>query len=161
DFFLLVRQILTTYNPESAHVSLADWKGGVHCRSCSSWVSDDDYSCCDHCDERFCSDCSWTCERCSSSICSGCSRSCSQCDERFCESCLTTPEETTLLICDQCLKAQKKDDSNDTNDVALFQQPASPPPTIEGPASAADSICVGQTPLPARSGRNGSRRVRR
>src|SRR5262249_40832646 len=29
DFFLLVRQILGTYNAESAYVSLADWKGGI------------------------------------------------------------------------------------------------------------------------------------
>jgi len=162
DFFLLVRQVLGTYNAESAHVALANWNGGLSCHGCGSWVSEDDYSCCDRCDDSVCSDCSWMCSSCSCSVCSECSSFCSKCDERYCMPCLATRDGKTLLLCETCLEAQQKDESDETNDNVSVQPAASPSPAAsEAPAPTTDSVCVGEAPVPARSGRNGSRRVRR
>jgi hypothetical protein len=160
DFFVLVRQILSTYNSESAHVQLSEWNGGISCYGCGCGVSEDDYSCCDRCDERFCSDCSWTCSGCSNSMCSGCSSLCSQCDERFCDSCLTTPEGTTLSLCDKCLQAQNKDPTHDETENGANQPAATPADQTAPAAAAADAVRVGQAAVSPRPGRNGSRRVR-
>ena len=64
DFFVIVANLLRTYNDDSPYVSLADWFG-VECTDCGMNVSDD---------ER------WTCERCGVSICGNCYVSCSRCD---------------------------------------------------------------------------------
>jgi len=116
DFFVLVRQILGTYNPDSAHVSLANWNGSCSCEGCDTALSEDDYSICERCDHRFCNDCTWGCDTCSSCVCSECSDSCAQCGNRFCLACLTTPEGTTQLLCKQCLEAQQKDPADETKD---------------------------------------------
>ncbi len=161
DFFVLIRQILGTYNPESAHVSLANWHGGVSCSGCGTSVSDDDYSSCERCDDRFCSDCTWSCNSCGDCICSNCSDSCAECDERFCNRCLTARAGTIVLLCKTCLEAQQKDQIDDPKDEAPVEPPASPtPPAITATAPAADSVCVGQAPLRPRPRPNRSGRVR-
>src|SRR5262249_49503777 len=42
DFFVLIRQVLGTYNPESAHVSLDNWIGRISCAGCGCPVSDEE-----------------------------------------------------------------------------------------------------------------------
>ena len=48
DFFLLVRQILQTYNPGSAFISLNQWHG-VDCRDCGQLTNEDERDCCEQC----------------------------------------------------------------------------------------------------------------
>jgi hypothetical protein len=152
DFFVLVRQILSTYNPSSAYVALAVWNGGISCHGCDSWVNEDDHVCCDRCDHSFCSQCCWICNGCSASTCSCCSSVCSHCDERFCERCLTTPEGTTFTLCEACLAAQEEDETDDTNDNVQVLLAASPAPPLETPAAAPNSLCVGEVDLSPRPG---------
>jgi hypothetical protein len=157
DFFVLVRQILQTYNGESAHVSLANWDGTISCEGCGTSMSEDDYSTCERCDVRLCGDCSWGCTRCCTYVCSGCSADCSKCGNRFCLACLRTPAGTNQLLCETCLEAQQKDQTDDSKDSPPAEQPATPPPTAEPAAAAPDALCLGQASLPARPRRNGSR----
>jgi hypothetical protein len=161
DFFVLIRQILGTYNPESAHISLANWHGGVSCTSCDSTLPRDDYSTCERCVEPLCGSCSSGCDGCSRYVCNECSGDCAQCGNHFCLGCLTSPPGTYRLLCDTCLEAQQKDPSDDTKDEVPPEPPASPTAAAIQPAApAADPVCVGQTPLRPRPRRNRSGRVR-
>jgi hypothetical protein len=60
DFFTLVRQILETYNAESAHVTLDKWDG-VTCRDCGNRMSREEHGICEPCEDPLCSDCSLHC----------------------------------------------------------------------------------------------------
>jgi hypothetical protein len=103
DFFVLVRQILQTYNASSAYVSLDDWFG-ISCPDCGATTSEDDsYHCegcstttcggcsnrCHDCDDYFCSDCIRTCTGCEDDTCSSCRSACVECGDGFCKGCLT------------------------------------------------------------------------
>jgi len=127
DFFLLVRQILQTYNAESAHVQLSSWSG-VSCRDCGYRMPSGDYSSCERCDEPVCSDCSVSCDGCSRYVCSSCSGQCAQCQEQFCQACLTRAPSTNRFLCPSCLK--EGESSHD-------QEECDPP-------AAADGVCLGQ-----------------
>lgn len=122
DFFVLIRQILGTYNPQSAHVLLADWQATSSCSGCGASSSDDDCSSCERCDDRFCTDCIWSCSTCGSCVCSHCSDSCAHCDERFCKRCLTAHSGTLVLFCKRCLEDQLEDLSHET----IPETPAEP-----------------------------------
>jgi len=162
DFFVLVRQILGTYNPESAYVSLEDWGGSISCAGCGVSMSEDDYSICERCNERICSECSWTCTACDFTVCSSCSSNCAECDDRLCNTCLTTPAGSTRNICQTCLEAQSQDQSDDKNEETRPDAPTSQPPdAVQAAAPPANAVCVGETDVFARPRRNGSRRVRR
>ncbi|PAY20993.1 hypothetical protein CKO51_02790 [Rhodopirellula sp. SM50] len=122
DFFLIVRQILQTYNPGSAYISLNDWSG-VECGDCGANVDEDDTcvcdrcgrrtcsdcSCgCDGCDESFCHNCTSMCEGCRSYYCNGCMESCDRCDKTFCKDCLTENQ------CDDCLDQETNEEQTET-----------------------------------------------
>jgi hypothetical protein len=162
DFFVLVRQILKTYNPASAHVTLNDWAGSRCCAGCSHSLSSDEINHCDRCGAESCDACSWGCHGCGFSVCSDCSADCAECGLRFCLRCLPAPNETDRHLCNSCLQKQQeiKDDE------ASQETPTAEPAPIAGPAAptsapAADALCLGQAPLPARRRANRSRRIRR
>jgi hypothetical protein len=96
DFFILVNQILQTYNPDSAHVLLDRWDG-ISCRDCGWRMPRDEHGLCDRCEEPLCSDCSTHCQGCDRFICSGCVSECSDCGEHLCAQCLVTPANLTRL----------------------------------------------------------------
>jgi hypothetical protein len=130
DFFVLIRQILGTYNVQSAHVLLVNWHATGSCSGCGTSTSDDDSSSCERCDDRFCADCIWSCNACGSCVCSHCSDSCAHCDQRFCNRCLTARAGTIVLLCKTCLEDQPEDPSHETKNEA----PAEP---ATGPISTA------------------------
>ena len=161
DFFVLVRQILETYNPDSAHVTLANWHGSGSCACCGYSLADDDGSYCERCDDHTCDDCSWGCSACGRSVCSSCSADCVACHDRFCESCLLTTDEAGRLVCQSCLEVQQKEEADEAQ-----HQPPAEAPTIEMPGAAeapapeADALCLGQAAVPPRPRPHRSRRVR-
>jgi hypothetical protein len=126
DFFVLVRQILRTYNPGSAYVQLGDWNG-VPCQDCGHRMDYDDRTICDRCEEPVCGDCSLTCSGCECWLCASCSQPCADCDCSFCRGCLSTPAGSTDSVCEACLEKRKEPDEEET-----------------GEAPAADAVCVGQ-----------------
>lgn len=74
DFFLLVRQILETYNSGSAYVPLSDWFG-VTCSDCGTTAGEEE---------------SCTCRRCGSDLCDDCSRSCNSCGQSSCSAAIAS-----------------------------------------------------------------------
>jgi hypothetical protein len=120
DFFVLVRQILHTYNPSSAYVQLDDWFG-IQCPDCGSTTGEDETTLCEgcatmtcfecstrctDCDYRYCSDCIRICTGCESDICSSCRSLCSECGDGFCKGCINAGR---CLLCIE--KAQEKEKS--------------------------------------------------
>jgi hypothetical protein len=161
DFFVLVRQILETYNSASAHVALSQWEG-YSCKDCGSSMSREDSLTCERCDDYVCSDCSCSCNRCGRYVCNDCTATCAGCDNSFCKACITVEAGTSRLVCDKCLEAQQERENNEADEIRP-EDPAEEPPSPTAPepaAAAADAVRVGETAVSPRPRRNGSRRVR-
>jgi hypothetical protein len=106
DFFMLVRSVLTTYNRDSAYVTLEDWEGSS-CYDCGSVVREDDSYYCTSCENEFCGECSSYCHRCEETTCQGCLAPCPVCEESTCNSCLTTCPECGRILCRDCHEEEK------------------------------------------------------
>lgn len=106
DFFVIVANLLRTYNADSPYVSLSEWHG-VRCADCGSIVSDDErwtcekcettmcgecYCGCPGCDGIYCGECVTRCEGCDQSHCNACMRDCSRCGQELCQGCLDENE---------------------------------------------------------------------
>jgi hypothetical protein len=102
DFFVLVRQILHTYNPSSAYVQLSDWSG-ISCPECGSTTAEDDSNLCEDCSTTTCIECSTRCNDCDYRYCSDCIRTCTGCDEDTCSSCRSVCSECGDAFCKGCL----------------------------------------------------------
>lgn len=111
DFFLLVRQVLQTYNAGSAYVKLQNWTGArcsdcghdceetLVCQGCESDICEECCCWCSACDGRRCSECRGRCHGCERTHCHDCLSACADCSEDFCEECLTDG------CCSDCRKA--------------------------------------------------------
>ena len=104
EFFVLVRQILRTYNAGSAYRTLDEWHG-VDCAACDYTISSEDAYRCDTCHCSLCGDCEYRCEICDYSMCFDCSELCEGCDDRFCRSCTETCVGCDERFCQKCLTA--------------------------------------------------------
>lgn len=135
DFFVLVRQILQTYNGGSAYVSLSDWSGteDVTCADCGCFTSSEDVRSCERCEVRVCSDCESTCRGCGRYVCCECCGACADCSNSFCQGCLNEVADPQRLLCDSCL--EKKEDAEDVED--------------DCEATETDAVCLGETAIPA------------
>ena len=102
DLFMLVRSVLTTYNPESPFVSLDDWDG-VSCYECGYTMTADDSHWCQFCEESYCDECFSYCSRCDESACVRCLDKCPICEESMCPSCLTHCPHCGKLQCRNCV----------------------------------------------------------
>ena len=140
DFFELVRQILTTYNPGSAYVALEDWDS-VECRDCGDQVRsstarscddccgtvcEDCVSVCRDCGERFCADCSYRCADCDEETCSTCLGPCRGCGEKFCRRCLTD---------DNCFTCDEKQEANEAGAAQEAHQSTDREQKVESPCA--------------------------
>ena len=125
DFFTLVRSILTTYNPDSPYVALADWFGTpcyecgyvmdrenvYYCTYCENAVCDDCSAVCESCAEVVCKSCACTCEICERSLCPHCAKTrCSECESVCCASCLDDG------LCPDCKEERDHDEEQETDD---------------------------------------------
>lgn len=145
EFFLLVAQILQTYNADSAYCSLGAWDGSP-CADCDELVDDDDLSSCDRCNCRLCDGCSRSCTRCDHVICAECSLSCESCGCRTCSGCLEGCGKCEQLHCSECLEGQLCPTCLKTsreNDHAELEDPDDAPPVTaasapQTPAATAD-----------------------
>lgn len=102
DFFLLVRSVLTSYNPGSPYVSLDNWHGKA-CYDCGYVVDGDEIYWCCYCENDFCSDCSSYCRRCEDTFCRSCLEECQVCNDLICRSCMTSCPECNEQLCKNCL----------------------------------------------------------
>jgi hypothetical protein len=103
DFFVMVRGILATYNPDSPYISLADWDG-VACYDCGYIMDDESVYYCSHCDTAVCDQCSRVCTDCGEIICSNCASHCEICDRSLCPKCAKTKcTECESICCESCI----------------------------------------------------------
>ncbi len=107
DFFVVVMNILRTYNSSSPHVPIEKWDG-MSCHGCGDFISDDDYSACTRCGVESCRDCSTYCSICEDQVCQECAARCPGCDEWFCAGCLTECEGCSMELCTTCLNEQRR-----------------------------------------------------
>jgi hypothetical protein len=135
DFFLLVRQILETYNGGSAYVSLSDWAGSedVTCADCGCFTSSEDCGCCERCDARICTNCESSCGDCGRYMCCECCALCAGCSRSFCQTCLNEAAARERRLCDSCL--EKKEIAVDVQD--------------NREAAAPDGVRLGEAAAPA------------
>ncbi len=103
DFFCIVRSILTTYNDQSAHVSLSDWDG-VPCHECGYVMDGESSYYCDSCGDAVCDQCSVVCTNCGEIVCSGCSSMCEVCGASLCTTCAKGKcIACESICCESCL----------------------------------------------------------
>lgn len=102
DFFLIVRSVLTHYNPDSPYVSIENWEG-EQCADCGAGVCEDDRYYCEMCEETYCDNCMSLCRGCELSTCLSCLRQCSFCDEWNCRECMMTCSACGDPCCKACL----------------------------------------------------------
>jgi len=150
DFFLLVRQILETYNPRSAYVQLSDWLG-VTCSDCGTSSSEDESFGCGRCGCDLCGDCSRSCSSCGQASCSSCSSACTGCDADYCSSCISACRDCGEDYCTGCLTDRKCSsclESEDDED----EKPQHVPEETTGEtiaATAVHALRLGEAGIPA------------
>lgn len=120
DFFLIVRGLLQTYNPDSPYVPLDSWSGTT-CNECGQRVHEDDRYFCEICNCDVCDGCSGRCNSCDESACLGCLTNCKHCEEYHCQNCTKRCAECNEPCCVGCLDEELcpacvEDKENQDND---------------------------------------------
>jgi hypothetical protein len=103
DLFTLVRSVLTTYNPESPYVPLANWHGHP-CYDCGHVMDDDSRFFCESCERDYCDECTSYCRQCEESFCQECLTTCAHCDEPCCKACVPSCSDCDEACCKACLE---------------------------------------------------------
>ena len=112
DAFVVVTQVLKTYNEASPYISLERWNGRT-CEQCDDVVREDDL---------------YACQACDNLICSSCAQTCADCQESYCRGCLT--EHDRDLICSPC-----QDDRERQEEEEQDEEPLTPEETDHVPAT--------------------------
>jgi hypothetical protein len=107
DFFLIVANLLRTYNSGSPFVSLSDWHG-VECADCGSTVCDDERWTCEKCETTVCGECYYNCPSCDGVFCNECVTRCEGCDENHCSGCMKQCSRCDAELCQGCLNDNER-----------------------------------------------------
>ena len=111
DFFLIVRNLLRTYNDGSPYVRLEDWHG-VECPDCGQCVQEEDRWTCEQCETAVCNACYFTCPGCQDIFCGECVTQCKDCGDSYCGKCILTNERCP--DCDEENNEKKPDNNAET-----------------------------------------------
>jgi len=114
DFFLIVRSVLTHYNPDSPYIAIEDWEG-EQCTDCGGTVYEDNRCFCELCEQTYCEDCMGMCRNCDNPTCLGCSKACPSCDEWACRECMKTCGDCGEACCSACLSDDLCPDCHERN----------------------------------------------
>jgi hypothetical protein len=123
DFFSMVRSILTTYNPDSPYVPLADWDG-TPCSECGYLMDRENVGYCSECGDAICDQCDRVCIDCGELLCSHCARECGICEQPLCRTCAKRRcAHCESICCQSCLedglcpncKEESEDQDDDTD----------------------------------------------
>lgn len=156
DFFLIIHQILKTYNSGSAYVQIENWSG-VPCMECGDINPQQDCCDCNQCEGTLCDTCVGYCEDCQMPRCMECMTRCFECESHFCGSCVECCEECdesfchTCLnedLCPTCLEEKANEEENEEETINLsksepIQVPADQSRQETDPAI--HTVCVGET----------------
>lgn len=142
DFFLLIRQILRTFNPDSAYATLEDWLG-VNCDDCDDRIPEEDSCPCRQCGCLLCEFCLNTCQHCETHVCSSCLASCDNCESPMCPRCSQRCRECHGESCPVCLEdgmcsrcLSTLEEPPDALHISpTGSEPPPPPPTEKSPTS--------------------------
>jgi len=162
EFFVLVAQVLRTYNPGSAYCSLTDWHGSP-CTDCGNTVSEDEQYTCDRCSSQLCDRCTNCCTCCDETLCNECSSTCESCQCTTCDACLCHCDACDASICSGCVNddlcptcyeesKEEQDEEHLFEESILESTPAetaSPQTATATTHSAVQPICLGQAAVPA------------
>jgi hypothetical protein len=152
DFFLLVRQVLQTYNAGSAYVCLTEWHG-IECRDCGRLMTEDERDHCTECGAEVCYDCSILCRDCDRSFCSDCAPRCPGCEETFCASCRSRCAGCGDLFCEECLTDDRCSSCRKTHEEetenADGQTPEAPSSQTPSPNPPVQPVRLGEAVVPA------------
>lgn len=162
DFFLLIQQILHTYNSGSAYVPLSRWYS-LECADCGDSVSREESHTCSICEQTTCGFCRRGCALCGDALCSSCADRCESCNEIFCRSCLSTCASCSECCCHSCLCSEtcpacieesEEDHHAPSEDSSLNPSSAASSASEASPAQETSPveiqpICLGQADLPA------------
>ena len=165
DVFLLVRGVLTTYNPGSAHVPLSRWHGAP-CADCGDAPPEDESACCDRCGADLCTSCMTACAECDSLCCRGCREPCGGCEEPYCGACRKPCRDCGEGFCRRCLTKdvcedcrgpepdhEPPEEADETFERAYDDATALPPPAPQpdGPpaGAAVQPVRLGEAAVPA------------
>jgi len=152
DFFLLVRQILGTYNPESPYVSLERWFG-ANCKDCDYLMASGDNHYCELCDSEVCSECSCSCQKCYETVCNQCSQTCEDCLDSFCPGCIAPCSTCEKSYCKECLKDETCQQCLEKQAESEEESCPEIPETENCPADdsnlAVHAVCVGEVVVSA------------
>lgn len=107
DFFQLVENVLSTYNPSSAYVTIAEWEG-ESCTHCGHTMHSDQPGECFECDAMVCADCVSTCHACGEAVCGNCEEACGACLEHKCKSCVSGCVDCDERCCCDCLSENER-----------------------------------------------------
>ena len=136
DFFLLVANLLRTYNAASPYVALSDWNG-TRCDDCSALVSEDDRSVCERCGNDICRECTCVCSGCGGYFCSTCVVECEDCGEPVCASCLQRCDDCNSRFCEHCLEAQQCGNCRQEQEESQNENESETEHTVQQPAELA------------------------
>lgn len=101
EFFLLVAQVLRTYNASSPYQPLSQWFS-TPCPECGDSVAEEDLCRCECCPSRLCDSCLQTCAGCEVNLCSDCTHRCEACDAMCCDECMSQCASCKDAICRHC-----------------------------------------------------------
>ncbi len=107
DFFIIVANLLRTYNSDSPYVSLPDWRG-VACADCGTTFCEDERWTCEQCETMMCGECHFNCPGCDGIYCSECVTRCESCDESHCRVCMNHCLRCRAEFCRGCLNENER-----------------------------------------------------
>jgi len=152
NFFLIVRNLLNTYNSESPFVSLENWDG-VTCQDCGATVGEDNRSVCEACGADLCDYCYASCSACECVYCSQCLETCAGCDESICKYCLKPCSKCGEWFCPECLSekgvCETCHEQNQHEDQTARKRPETEASHAQIPGTAVQPDRVGQVAVPA------------
>lgn len=149
DFFTIVAQTLSTYNPQSAYLALDDWLG-ASCTDCGAVVDSDETSCCERCEQELCGDCQCRCTECGRIACTDCGTACSHCGQHYCRECLNPCADCGNLCCERSLDEERCEDCRAAAEAAdqAEDQDGDPPAIPPAPNSPDHTLRLGEASVP-------------
>ncbi len=153
DFFVMIRQILETYNDSSPYVSLEKWYG-ANCQDCGYCVCREDSCRCDHCEVDLCHDCSRSCEDCCRTCCNSCSQSCDGCGKNYCARCINHCIYCANVFCKECLSDETCENCIEEQEIPEEEgeEPTLVRECSQSVSTAVHSLRLGEAAVPERSG---------
>ncbi len=124
EFFILVRQVLRTYDSSSAYQTLDEWFESEceECTDCGCCLDEDTRYSCERCSSQICSDCSDICDVCNGVFCQQCSDTCSACEEPVCRGCSEVSADRTSRRCRDCIEEEADAEASTTTTLTTTEE---------------------------------------